>query len=92
MHASPAAFRRTLVFGPMPGSHLLGKGWRNAASPPAGTSLKAAGLFSFDATALTSLLLAMPSLTMILSRCPMALRIVSAISTAGRCRFAVRSK
>jgi hypothetical protein len=41
------------------------------------------GLRSFDATALTSLLVPMPSLTVIFSFWPMALRTVSAISTAG---------
>ena len=45
-----------------------------------------------DAIWLTSLLDAMPSLTLILSDWPIALRIVSAISTAGFLWLAVRSK
>ena len=66
-----------------PGNHLFGNGCRNAASPPGGTSLNAAGFVSFEA---------MPSLTLIFSFYPMALRIVSAISAGGSRRFAVRSK
>jgi len=50
------------------------------------------GFVQLDATALTSLFEAMPSLTVILSLWPMALRMVRAISTGGFRRFAVRSK
>jgi hypothetical protein len=67
----------------MPGSHLFGQGCRNCFSCPPGTIWKAAGLCSLEAIWLTSLLEAMPSLTVILSDWPMAWRIVSAISTAG---------
>src|SRR5580658_4927257 len=81
--AKPAALRRMLVFGPMPGSHLLGRGRRKAASRPGGTSLKPAGLVSLEATALISLLVPMPSLTVIFKRWRMALPIVDAISAAG---------
>ena len=81
--ANPAASSRAEVFGPMPGSHLLASGARNAASSPAGTSANAAGLWSLEAIWLTSLLLAMPSLTLILRVWRMASRTVVATSRAG---------
>ena len=52
---------------------------------------KADGFRSFDATALTNLLLPIPSLTEIRSDCSIARRIVCATSTAGR-RHPLKSK
>ena len=91
MQASPAASSRCAVAGPTPGSHLLGSGWMNRTSNPASTSRNAAGLDSLDAIWLTSLLLAMPSLTEILSDCRMAVRMVSATFSGGL-RTPLRSK
>ena len=51
----------------MPGNHLFGSGCKNSRSLPGWISLNAAGFVSFEATALMSLLVAMPSLTVIFS-------------------------
>ncbi|MGB7790544.1 MAG: hypothetical protein WBL39_04990, partial [Terrimicrobiaceae bacterium] len=59
---------------PTPGSHLVSSGQRKSRSPPDATSRKQDGFFSFEATALTSLFLAIPSETEIFRLWPMALR------------------
>jgi hypothetical protein len=56
------------------------------------TSRKQDGFFSFEATAFTSLLLAIPSETEIFRLWPMAVRMTSAISRVGRFRLPRRSK
>ena len=75
----------------MPGSQKFGNGCRKRISWPGGISMKVAGLLSFDAIWLTSLLEPMPSLTEIFSDWPIAFRMVSAMSP-GAFRVLVRSK
>ena len=65
----------------MRANHLFGGMQKCRFTSPAEQRRTRRACSSFDATALTSLFEAMPSL-MIFNRCPMALRMVSAISTA----------
>ena len=78
-------------FGADAGQPFVGQRMQKGISPPGGTWENAAGLVSLEAIWLTSLLTPMPSLTVILSDCPMALRMARAMST-GAFRAPVRSK